>query len=320
MNRIRICEEPEECRSLWKTLWPAENLFDLWAVRACFNAPFDRPFCFLVAENNGAPEGLLALSWIDEMQHYSHFPGETWQGRTWLEQNRIIAGNAEVRKALLEAVPGELHLRYLTRDSLLPGIPAALDETGYLFLPGTYGHDFGAYMTCFPGKSRKKLAREREPFERMGISFSHDTVSHVDLMFRMNLSQFGDRSYFSDPRFLAAFENLTTLLQEAGSLRVTTLRLGGTIAAVDMGAVVGRTYTVLAGGTNPDFPGAAKLINFHHMEWACRRRLDIVDFLCGEFGWKERFRLSPRPLFELRSPMPRTPGIPAPAQGGMLHG
>jgi len=100
-------------------------------------------------------------------------------------------------------------------------------------------------------------------------------------------------------RFLKSFENLVIWLQKNGLLRVTTVILGGNVAAVDIGAIFGSAYTVLAGGAHPDFPGVAKLINFHHMEWACSRRLEVIDFLCGDFGWKERFHLTPRPLYLL---------------------
>jgi CelD/BcsL family acetyltransferase involved in cellulose biosynthesis len=66
-----------------------------------------------------------------------------------------------------------------------------------------------------------------------------------------------------------------------------------------MGAIWNNTYTVLAGGTDVEFPGVAKLINLHHIQWACRQRLACVDFLCGDFNWKSRFHLVPRPLYEL---------------------
>jgi CelD/BcsL family acetyltransferase involved in cellulose biosynthesis len=75
--------------------------------------------------------------------------------------------------------------------------------------------------------------------------------------------------------------------------------VGGKVAAVDIGAVWGSTYTVLAGGTQPDFPGIAKLINLHHIEWACNQNFMEVDFLCGDFNWKNRFHLTPRPLYEI---------------------
>ena len=97
---------------------------------------------------------------------------------------------------------------------------------------------------------------------------------------------------------MIAFKYLLELLKKKGWLRVTTILIGGELAAIDVGAVIDNKYTVLAGGTNPHFPGVAKLINFHHLKYACERRFDQIDFLCGDFGWKERFLLTPRPLYE----------------------
>jgi hypothetical protein len=71
---------------------------------------------------------------------------------------------------------------------------------------------------------------------------------------------------------------------------------------VDVGTVWNESSTVLAGGVNPGFPGVAKLINLHHLEWACQNRMKSVDFLCGDYGWKERFHLSPRPLYKIEAP------------------
>jgi CelD/BcsL family acetyltransferase involved in cellulose biosynthesis len=113
----------------------------------------------------------------------------------------------------------------------------------------------------------------------------------------MNQRNFGEKSYFNDLRFLKSFKNLIDWLQKNGMLTVTSAIVGDKIAAVDIGAVWGSSYTVLAGGTNSDFPGIAKRINLHHIEWACRKRFKSVDFLCGDFGWKNRFHLYPRPLF-----------------------
>lgn len=76
------------------------------------------------------------------------------------------------------------------------------------------------------------------------------------------------------------------------------------MAAVDIGAVWNGIYTVVAGGACSDFPGVAKLINFHHLEWACGQQLREVDFLCGEFNWKNRFHLTPRPLYQMVKRVP----------------
>jgi hypothetical protein len=298
--RIRACEDIKECERLWNKAWPQECIFDLWPVRQCFVSCFKRKPYFLVAQDGEKIEGLLALSWIEEEQYYGQFPGETWQAKTWLEQNKIPTSSFELMTELLESVPGPVHLRYLAGESLLhKGYPLAVDEVGFLFFPGKYGFSFQEYMQQFSGKSRKKLARELQGLERFGVSYRYDHIADIDLLVQMNLNAFGDFSYFKDRRFLASFEKLVGWLKQNGMLRITTLLLGDSVAAIDMGAVWRGMYTVMAGATNPNFPGVAKMINFHHIDRACRQKYAYVDFLCGDFGWKKRFHLSSRPLFEI---------------------
>lgn len=300
MLEVRVCESLEEGRRLWWQNWPTENIFDLWAVRACFQEVFNHRPCFLVAEQNGKIQGLMTLSWIEEEQCFGHFPGETWQGKTWLEQNRILARDSKVFRELVNHIPGSASIRYLTRESIkLNNEATVVDEIGYLFFPKQYGYSFQVYLQQFSGKSRKKLGRELAHLEALGLSYRYNRLEDIQYLFRMNKETFGKKSYFSDPRFLKSFEKLVVWLQAKGLLKVTTVILGGKVAAVDIGAVWGSSYTVLAGGTHTDFPGVAKLINFHHLKWACHQRMEVVDFLCGDFGWKERFHLKPRPLFLL---------------------
>ncbi len=301
MMRIRVCDDPVECRQIWEKVWPKRCLFDLWQARECFASSYKRDPWFLVAENGRETAGVLALSRMDESRSFMQFPGETWKGKTWLEQNKIPARSTSVLSDLLENVPGYTHLRYLTRDAVpMDKGPVAVDEVGYLFFPGKYSYSFQAYLQSFSGKSRKKLSRELAALEKHGVSYRHDTVSDIQWLFRMNLESFQEESYFYDPRFLDSMDKLAAWLHGQGMLRVTTLLLGGNVAAVDIGAVWDRCYTVIAGATNPAYPGVAKMINFHHLEWACQNRMEVVDFLCGDFGWKQRFHLTPRPLYEMR--------------------
>lgn len=304
MMHIRIEEGFETCRRIWEEAQPAKTLFDLWPVRVCFATSFDRAPYFIIAEENGRIAGLLPLSRTDEPESFAFFPGELWSGKTWLERNRLIARDARTARDLLNHVPGTAHLRYMTPCPLVSEVQE-VDEIGYLFHPGAHAYQFDAYMANFSTKSRKKIGREMDALTASGVAFRYDVFGDADHFFRMNLGAFGERSYFSDPRFLKSFEKLIAWLAANEMLRITTVLIGGRIAAVDVGAVLGAAYTVLAGGTDPAFPGIAKLINFHHMEWACRMRLAEVDFLCGDFGWKERFHLTPRPLFQIRIPAMR---------------
>lgn len=300
--KIRISEDLEECRRLWSENRPG-CFFDLWWVRAAFADAFARPLHMIIAEENGKVSGFLPLCRIEESRCFGYFPGETWKGRTWLEQNRLRTSRPGVVHQLLDAAPESTHLRYLSPEPWHAADRRIVeDEVGYLFLPGRYGYDFQAYCHQFSGKTWKKMAKEMQRVSSPGLSFRYDHLQDVAKMFQMNMETFGSDSYFSDASFLAAFETMMRRLHENEMLRITTVLIGGKIAAIDVGAVWKNTYTVLAGSTSPDFPGVAKLINFHHLEWACRERIHSVDFLCGDFGWKKRFHLSPRLLYEIKLP------------------
>lgn len=300
MLRIREYRDRDEFSRLWKYGWSASSIFDIWEVRDCFNRAFNRPSSFFTVEQDYKIKGLLPLSWIDEQKCFAVFPGETWQGKTWLEQNKIPAADRSMRNDLLACVPSRKHLRYLTSESINTDAPnVEVDETGYVFNPVTYNYSFQSFMAHLSSKFRKNYLRESSRLEGRGLTFRHDRFSDVAHLFRMNTESFGESSYFSDSRFLQGFENLIAWLMDNNMLRVTTVLICDKIAAVDVGAVREEHYTVLAGGTDPEFRGVAKVINFHHLEWSCSQRIKSVDFLCGDFGWKKRFNLSPRPLYQI---------------------
>jgi hypothetical protein len=264
-------------------------------VRACFHRHFNRPLHFIVAEGEDGLSGFLPLSWVEEEGAYAFFPGETWQGKTWLEQN-LIPGKEPDR--LLAAVPGPYHIRYLSpRCAKADGRDRTVDETGYLFTPPLYGYDFSSYLQRFSGKSLKRIRRETGAITDRGLEWRYDDLADIDRLIAMNIGRFGVHSYFHDPRFRKGFQEMIHLFKDRGWLRVTTALVDGEIAAVDAGVLYRDRYTLMAGGTNPSFPGIAKVINMHHMERACSEKMDEVDFLCGDFNWKKMFHLSERPLY-----------------------
>ncbi len=310
MTTINHINDLEECRSLWQNHWPQRCLFDLWPVRKIFLEAFQRQPLFLKVENHGQIDGLLALTWIAEEGYFGHFPGETWTGKTWLEQNRIMASSPLALTELLAAIPGPFYLRYLKRCRLIASECQQKDETNYALRPCLYGYSFPEYLKQFTGKNRKKLLREVDKLKKSALSFRINHYPDVETMFRLNLKAYSKLSYFHDHRFLAAFEKLAEWLRDHQLLRLITVLIKGEVAAIDLSAVWRNTCTVLAGGTNPDFPGIAKLINLYHIEWACSKKMENIDFLCGDFNWKERFHLNPRPLYKLDNRQATTLPIP----------
>ncbi|MBI9075213.1 MAG: GNAT family N-acetyltransferase [Desulfatibacillum sp.] len=303
MTRISLVNDQDLVARLWATHMPEPgNVFDLWETRMCFDRSFRRPVLAVVASDGlGQTTGFLPLSWVEETAKWVYFPGETWKGKTWLEGNLIPARDPETMEALLEAIPGDAYLRYL--DPMAQAFPypgADQDEVGYLFFPERYSNNYQEYLQSFPRKTIKKLLGEMARLESRGVTYRFDSMEDAQRLLQMNLEAFGPESYFFDSRFSTGFENLLAWLKQNNLLRITTVLIEGRVAAVDVGALWRGHYSILAGGVDQEFPGVAKVINFHHLERACAEKLNCVDFLCGNFNWKERLRLIPRPLMEIR--------------------
>ncbi|MEW5796238.1 MAG: GNAT family N-acetyltransferase [Candidatus Zixiibacteriota bacterium] len=297
MYRIRVVTDPGECRRLWESLIPREFVSDLWEVRTCFDHSYRHAPYFVVAEERGGVRGFLPLSRNGDSGLFNFFPGETWSGKTWLEQNRIIADQPRLLREMLAAVPGSYHLRYLRPCSPAGELYDQVDEVGYLFCPPRYGFDMERYYEEFSHKTAKKLRRELAGWDDRGATWRFDNPEDFETLVELNLGRYAANSYFYDRRFLEGFRALRDLLSERGWLRMVTILVGGEPAAVDMGAVFNGTMTMLAGGTSANHVGIAKLINVHHMTWACEQKLERVDFLCGDFNWKGIFHLTPAPLY-----------------------
>ncbi len=296
MTRFRVASDIEECRALWLKFSPLELVSDLWEVRDCFHRHFNNRPHFIVAEDDGGAVGLLPLSWIEESGCHGYFPGETWHGKTWLEQNRVFADDA-VLPTLLAQIPPARHVRYMLPRTCPKTAPQVHDETGYLFLPPRYDYDMDKYYREFSRKSSKRLEREMGELEARGVSYRHDNPEDFELIVDLNIGRFGQDSYFYDSRFTNSFRALRDYLVAGGMMRMTTVLIEGTPAAVDLGCIYHGNYTLLAGGTHADYPGVAKLINLHHMKYACEQKFLSVDFLCGDFSWKKLFHLAERPLY-----------------------
>ena len=300
MKSIRIVSDLDPCRELWEENMPCDCITDLWGVRECFQRHFRNRPHFIVSEGGNGTDGLLPLSWIEEHGCYGFFPGETGQGKTWLEQNKIICNGNGGLERLLSACPSAYHLRYLTGvPSLPPGGEGLVDEIGYLFLPPKYDYDMSNYLREFSRKTAKNIRKEIDRIENLGVTYRYDEIADFDILVELNIERFGPQSYFFDSRFRESFRALAWFLKEKGWLKFTTVLVEDEPAATDMGCAYRGVYTLLAGGTDSRYPGVAKLINFHHMERACRERMDQVDFLCGDFSWKKLFHLTPRPLYRL---------------------
>lgn len=296
--KFEILNDLEICREVWSGMIAPRNFFDLWQVRIAFHRAYNHSLHFvLVSDDFGVPCGLLPLCFAEDVGKYLYFPGEMYNGRTWLEQNKVVAIDSDMLMTMLEFIDGEHDIRYLQLDGRQwMQEYSEIDEINYSFCPASCGYSFERYISSLSSKARYSIVKEAKAFDAEVIL---DRKEDLDIMFDMNLSNFGSHSYFSDPRFIEGFKNIIRFAEDEGMLNITTVLIGGVVGAVDVGVIYDNNYTILAGGTNPDFRGIAKYINLYHIERACKERYDRVDLLCGDFGWKKRFALTPEPLWQI---------------------
>ena len=302
MKTTVLVFDREEQRQLWMEHWPRQYIFDEWEVRNCFAEAFNRENVFVVHRDNNIVSGMLPLGSLYGSSGYGFFPGETWNDETWLEPNRICAADAATAEALLETTPFALDLRYIRDRNNLSGLE--IDDYDFSYFPEESG-GYSGYWQQLPKKTARQLLKEVGVLQMRGVEIRWNRIADFQSLVDFSNANFGAESYFFDSRFIQAFENNTGWLYDNNALRLTTVLIGGVVAAVDLGAVWGNCYSLLTGGTNREFPGVAKLINLHHIEWGCANGMSQIDFLCGDYGWKSRFGLKAVPYYRLRRPLER---------------
>ena len=304
MNRLRryAITDLGECEQLWRALIPVRNIADLWDFRACFNRHFKNKPYFVILEDKRGIAAMLPLSYVEELDCYVFFPGETWHEKTWLERTPIFLREQRFFSDLILACPEKTHLRYMDNPIIDDSQDIRIDEIGYVLYPALMEYEFDQYRQRFSGKKFKEIKRVIQSFTAEGSVFHLNRISDYDHIVEMSLCCFGGDSYLRDRRFRESFRDVLNLLQANKQLRMISLEVDGKTAAIDMGALFNGTYTVFLGGTHQDFRGIAKAINMNHIQFAFENRIPKIDFLCGDFHWKKIWHLDPEPLFAYLSP------------------
>jgi hypothetical protein len=298
----RVTTDLEACRRLWDSFVPIGNLSDLWDFRFPFHKHYQHRLNFLTFEARQEVIALLPLVHLPDKDIYVFFPGETWNGKTWLERTFVYCRRPEAMADLLSECPERTYLRYIDWDDAPSVSEMEIDEIGYLLRPQDFAYDLEAYYKRFTWKKLKAIRKEIVSLLAPGGSWHINRLPDFDLLVNMNLHRFGDSSYFHDSRFTESFRDVMHMLDQRGWLRMVSLEIGGETVAVDLGGLFKNTYVVFLGGTHPGFPGVAKVMNMQHIEFACQHRVSKVDFLCGDFYWKKLWHLDPQALYKYVSP------------------
>jgi hypothetical protein len=294
--------ELEECERLWHLLVRPKGVSDLWEFRLCLHRYFNHRPCFVLLEDRKGIAGMVPLSYVEELDLFVFFPGELWEDKTWIERTPIYAREPGLVPDLLHSCPERTYLRYMEVSYASDVSGLSMDEIGYVLYPRDLGPDLTRYRARFPNKKFKAILKEVRSFAETVASFHLNRLKDFDRLVDMSVKYYGEDSYLYDSRFREGFRDLMYFLQQGGRLRMVSLEIQGETVAVDLGALWRGTYTVFLGGADQRFPGVAKAMNMHHIEFACNKGISKLDFLCGDFHWKKLWHLDPEPLFKFVGP------------------
>jgi hypothetical protein len=309
--------ELEECERLWHLLIRPKSISDLWEFRLCFQRYFDHRPCFLLLEDREGIAGMVPLSYVENMDLFVFFPGELWKNKTWIERTPIYVREPSLFPEVLRSCPDRTYLRYMDVLESLDVSGFSVDEIGYVLYPRDLGLDLTRYRARFSNKKIKAILKEIRSYTENTASFHLNRLEDFDRIVDMSVKYYGKDSYLHHSRFREGFRDIMYFLQHGGWLRMISLEIQGETVAVDLGALWRGTYTVFLGGADRGFPGVAKAMNMHHIEFACEKGISKVDFLCGDFHWKKLWHLDPEPLFKFVGPALRVEDQPQEEQTTM---
>lgn len=300
---VRHVHDINVCGQLWKKLIKPTHVSDLWEFRMCFQNHYRHKPCFIVMEEEGEITGMLPLSYVEDEDCHTFFPGEMWKGKTWLERTPCFFKTPDALDRLISECPDKTHLRYmqLTTDSA-SSEHFAVDEIAYGLDLEKIEFDISTYFKRFTHKRLKGIKKEINGLQERGVSYHLNRDEDFLLMVDWNIDRFSGDSYFFDSRFRNSFYAVMNYLKERKLLHMVSVDISGQTAAVDLGSIYSNTCTLFAGGTSLRFPGISKVINMHHIETAFCRGFARLDFLCGDFCWKKLWHFDQEPLYQYLSP------------------
>jgi hypothetical protein len=300
--RKHFITDMDECQKLWESLIRPRWISDLWEFRLCFQRHFNCKPCFLVLEDRKGLAGMLPLSYIPDSEMFVFFPGETWKGKTWIERTPYYLREQEFLPDLLFFCPERTYLRYMEipEESIFPDLE--VDEIGYVLYPSDLDFDLSLYRQRFSNKKFKGIIRTIKALTGDDGTFYSNRLEDFEALVDLSLQNFGTDSYLDDYRFRESVRDMMYFFDRINCLRMVSIEINGTVAAVDLGAAHKGNYTLFLGGTHQGFPGIAKVMNMHHVDFACNQGLRKIDFLCGDFNWKKLWHLDPEPLYKYVSP------------------
>lgn len=288
-NTITELQEAEEA---WKTLSLNEVLYDNWDFRYLYYQFLQYPLEFIAAYDNGELVGLLPLMWDEEKGHLDFFAGVNF-----MEDNRIFVepGYEFLRHELLKRVSKPAFLNYLHEEINISSQAEIHAYTYYADL--AHVKNYSDYIEkTFSGKTKNTLKRQLKKLQENNLVFSENDSDDIDTLIKFNKERFGEKSSFYKRTNWSDFYKAIAAKFHTKTLSIS---INNEKKAVGFGIIYKNTYVMINSGADIEFDNLRKFTNLFLIDQAIKSQTTIYDAGSGSFGWKEYFKLIPKPQYQI---------------------
>ncbi|PJE63931.1 hypothetical protein COU89_00585 [Candidatus Roizmanbacteria bacterium CG10_big_fil_rev_8_21_14_0_10_45_7] len=308
--RMQVVTDMETAEQLWQIFTPNKSLFDLWEFRKAFAENFAvDPYFITLYEQIGSRAHILGILplWLDNDEYAGKY---TWFGGFWPEDNTFFVKDPEFIPLMLMAAPKPLILDCIIQDkdyeflNNLAGFTTTDDKKYYLNTSSFKSVD--DYLITLKKKKRQNIRRDKKRISLFNPHVAYGRMHALDRMFSLNIERmnelnkkgYREKSCFEDVRYKHLFRSVTTCSTRIKPMIITT-DIGNQTESIELGAIYNKTYYAFISGTNiKDYSGLGVYSNLLVIEEAIKQGCNSIDFLSGNYNWKESWQLDAVPLYK----------------------
>lgn len=291
--RIQIVKDLETAGQLWALFTPDKTIYDNWEFRNCFYKYCHYELFFYTAYIDERPTALLPLQFNTEKNYLEFFGGD------YMEDNRCFAqpGHEELISKLYQAVDKPAHLQFITgQDSFTTNLP--VKDFKYTLSADKLKDYWGYLQNTGHAETRKTLQKQIRRIEREGIEIVRNQFADLELLFKLNIDVFGERSSFNRPGRKEVFRDLLKL---PWPIFLLSFKVAGITQGVSLAILYKDVLECFNTGANRQaVPDLNKFICYTSIKTAAENDTKLLDFFTGNYGYKELwfFDKTPEYIFD----------------------
>lgn len=280
---FKICDEVDECKSVWNLFSSNKRLFDVWDYRSCFfDKRYHEPY-FIVGYNKKRVNGVIPLVFVKGKNQYSYIGG-------WFtaERNSLYLKDKTKLKNFLEQCPNNTFMEGL--DIKEGKYHNFLNDqyTHYLNL-SRYNYSFEKYFSSLDKKRQKNLRWELKNIPEYKVYLNR--IKDYKRLVELNIKRYGEESKLNDKTIRKGILRMIKLAKEKGILDMISVEINNKVEAVDVCISFNNRYYALIGSANcQKIPNLGKLMTILNIQNAIKKKARCAEFGASADHWKNMWR------------------------------